>query len=39
VKESGIDRSGAKCGLEGFLDVEYLCMGGVDCLSMGLRDA
>jgi succinate-semialdehyde dehydrogenase/glutarate-semialdehyde dehydrogenase len=39
MKESGIGREGSKYGIEEFLEVKYLCMGGGDCLSMGLRDA
>jgi len=30
VKESGIGREGSKYGIEEFLEVKYLCMGGVD---------
>jgi succinate-semialdehyde dehydrogenase / glutarate-semialdehyde dehydrogenase len=30
VKESGIGREGSKYGLEEFMEVKYLCMGGVD---------
>ncbi|MBI3453222.1 MAG: NADP-dependent succinate-semialdehyde dehydrogenase [Rhodospirillales bacterium] len=30
VKESGIGREGSKYGLEDFLEVKYLCMGGID---------
>jgi succinate-semialdehyde dehydrogenase/glutarate-semialdehyde dehydrogenase len=30
MKESGIGREGAKYGLEEFLEVKYMCMGGVD---------
>ena len=30
VKESGIGREGSKYGLEEFLEVKYLCMGGID---------
>jgi succinate-semialdehyde dehydrogenase/glutarate-semialdehyde dehydrogenase len=29
VKESGIGREGSKCGLEEYLEVKYLCMGGI----------
>jgi succinate-semialdehyde dehydrogenase/glutarate-semialdehyde dehydrogenase len=29
VKESGIGREGSKYGIEEFLEVKYLCMGGV----------
>jgi len=29
VKESGIGREGSKCGLEEFLEIKYLCMGGI----------
>jgi succinate-semialdehyde dehydrogenase / glutarate-semialdehyde dehydrogenase len=28
MKESGIGRDGSKCGIEEFLEVKYLCMGG-----------
>ena len=30
VKESGIGREGSKYGLEEFLEVKYLCIGGID---------
>ncbi|SCA54799.1 succinate-semialdehyde dehydrogenase I, NADP-dependent [Candidatus Terasakiella magnetica] len=30
VKESGIGREGSKYGVEDFVEVKYLCMGGVD---------
>ena len=30
MKESGIGREGSKYGMEEFLEVKYLCMGGVD---------
>ncbi len=30
IKESGIGREGSKYGLEEFMEVKYLCMGGVD---------
>jgi hypothetical protein len=34
MKESGIGPSvvhwGSKCGIEEFLEVKYLCMGGID---------
>jgi len=30
VKESGIGREGSKYGMEEFLEVKYLCMGGMD---------
>ena len=29
VKESGIGREGSKYGLEEFLEIKYLCMGGI----------
>jgi succinate-semialdehyde dehydrogenase/glutarate-semialdehyde dehydrogenase len=29
VKESGIGREGSKYGIEGWLEIKYLCMGGV----------
>ena len=30
VKESGIGREGSKYGLEEYLEVKYLCLGGMD---------
>src|ERR1700719_4165914 len=30
MKESGIGREGSKYGIEDYLDVKYLCMGGID---------
>ncbi|HLI11594.1 MAG TPA: NADP-dependent succinate-semialdehyde dehydrogenase [Alphaproteobacteria bacterium] len=30
VKESGLGREGSKYGIEEFLEVKYLCMGGID---------
>jgi succinate-semialdehyde dehydrogenase/glutarate-semialdehyde dehydrogenase len=30
IKESGIGREGSKYGIEEFLEVKYLCMGGID---------
>ena len=30
MKESGIAREGSKYGIEEFLDVKYLCTGGID---------
>jgi succinate-semialdehyde dehydrogenase/glutarate-semialdehyde dehydrogenase len=30
VKESGIGREGSKYGIEGFLEIKYLCIGGID---------
>ena len=30
MKESGIGREGSKYGMEEFLEVKYLCMGGID---------
>jgi len=30
VKESGIGREGSKYGIEEFLEVKYLCIGGID---------
>ena len=30
VKESGIGREGSKYGIEEFLEVKYLCLGGID---------
>jgi succinate-semialdehyde dehydrogenase/glutarate-semialdehyde dehydrogenase len=30
MKQSGLGREGSKYGLEEFLEVKYLCMGGVD---------
>jgi succinate-semialdehyde dehydrogenase/glutarate-semialdehyde dehydrogenase len=29
VKESGIGREGSKYGMEDFLEIKYMCMGGV----------
>ena len=30
VKESGIGREGSKYGIEDYLEMKYLCLGGVD---------
>jgi succinate-semialdehyde dehydrogenase/glutarate-semialdehyde dehydrogenase len=30
VKQSGIGREGSRYGIEEYLEVKYLCMGGVD---------
>jgi succinate-semialdehyde dehydrogenase/glutarate-semialdehyde dehydrogenase len=30
MEESGIGREGSKYGIEEFLEVKYLCMGGID---------
>jgi succinate-semialdehyde dehydrogenase/glutarate-semialdehyde dehydrogenase len=30
MKVSGIGREGSKYGIEEFLEVKYLCMGGID---------
>jgi succinate-semialdehyde dehydrogenase / glutarate-semialdehyde dehydrogenase len=30
MKGSGIGRAGSKYGIEEFLEVKYLCMGGID---------
>ena len=30
MKESGIGREGSKYGIEDFLEVKYLCLGGID---------
>jgi succinate-semialdehyde dehydrogenase / glutarate-semialdehyde dehydrogenase len=30
MKESGIGREGSKYGIAEFLEVKYLCMGGID---------
>jgi succinate-semialdehyde dehydrogenase/glutarate-semialdehyde dehydrogenase len=30
VKESGIGREGSKYGMDDFLEIKYLCMGGID---------
>jgi succinate-semialdehyde dehydrogenase / glutarate-semialdehyde dehydrogenase len=30
VKESGLGREGSKYGLEEFLEVKYLCLGGIE---------
>ncbi|HEY2152899.1 MAG TPA: aldehyde dehydrogenase family protein [Vicinamibacterales bacterium] len=29
VKESGLGREGSKYGLEEFLEIKYLCLGGI----------
>ena len=29
VKESGLGREGSKCGIEEFLEIKYLCLGGI----------
>ena len=30
VKESGVGREGSKYGIEDYLEVKYLCLGGID---------
>jgi succinate-semialdehyde dehydrogenase/glutarate-semialdehyde dehydrogenase len=30
MKETGIGREGSKYGIKEFLEVKYLCMGGID---------
>jgi succinate-semialdehyde dehydrogenase/glutarate-semialdehyde dehydrogenase len=30
VKQSGIGREGSKYGIEEFLEVKYVCLGGID---------
>jgi succinate-semialdehyde dehydrogenase/glutarate-semialdehyde dehydrogenase len=30
IKESGIGREGSKYGMDDFLEIKYLCLGGVD---------
>jgi len=30
IKQSGLGREGAKCGIEEYLEVKYLCMGGIN---------
>ena len=30
VKESGIGREGSKYGIDDFIEIKYLCMGGID---------
>jgi succinate-semialdehyde dehydrogenase / glutarate-semialdehyde dehydrogenase len=30
MKESGIGREGSKYGIEEWLELKYLCMGGID---------
>jgi len=30
VKESGVGREGSKYGLDDFLEIKYLCMGGIE---------
>ncbi len=29
VKESGVGREGSKYGMDDFLEIKYLCMGGI----------
>ena len=30
IKESGIGREGSKYGIDDFIEIKYLCMGGID---------
>ncbi len=30
VKESGLGREGSKYGIEDFLEIKYICMGGIE---------
>ena len=30
VKESGIGREGSKYGMDDFVEIKYLCLGGID---------
>ena len=30
VKESGLGREGSKCGIDEFLEIKYVCFGGLD---------
>jgi succinate-semialdehyde dehydrogenase/glutarate-semialdehyde dehydrogenase len=30
VKQSGLGREGSKYGIEEYLEIKYLCMGGID---------
>jgi succinate-semialdehyde dehydrogenase/glutarate-semialdehyde dehydrogenase len=30
MKESGIGREGSKYGIEDYLEIKYLCLGGID---------
>ncbi|MGO4331991.1 aldehyde dehydrogenase family protein [Cupriavidus sp. 2TAF22] len=30
VKQSGLGREGSKYGIEDYLEIQYLCMGGLD---------
>ncbi len=30
VKQSGIGREGSKYGIEEYIEVKYICMGGID---------
>jgi succinate-semialdehyde dehydrogenase/glutarate-semialdehyde dehydrogenase len=30
VKESGLGREGSKYGIDDFVEIKYLCMGGID---------
>jgi succinate-semialdehyde dehydrogenase/glutarate-semialdehyde dehydrogenase len=31
IKESGLGREGSKYGIEDYLEIKYLCVGGIDC--------
>ena len=30
LKESGLGREGSKCGIDDYVEVKYLCIGGID---------
>jgi succinate-semialdehyde dehydrogenase/glutarate-semialdehyde dehydrogenase len=30
VKESGLGREGSRYGIEGYLEIKYLCLGGIE---------
>jgi succinate-semialdehyde dehydrogenase/glutarate-semialdehyde dehydrogenase len=30
MKESGIGREGSKCGIDEFIEIKYVCLGGID---------
>ena len=38
VKESGIGREGSKYGIDEWLEIKYLCMGGIDAVIVEQRD-
>jgi succinate-semialdehyde dehydrogenase/glutarate-semialdehyde dehydrogenase len=37
VKESGIGREGSKYGIEDYLEIKYLCIGGISALPIRLQ--